>query len=97
VDAVPASLGVLHHLREGRAALLACPRHRKRLPLNVADLGDDNELLALLPCEYVSDAALTRAVGIVGGGVDEIDAAKKGLVQGRGMSSIVDSVAAEAE
>jgi hypothetical protein len=99
MDAVPAPLGVLHHLREGRAALLARPRHRKRLPLHVADLGDDDELLALLACEYVSDAALTRAVGIVGGGVDEIDPAKKCLVQGRGMlgSSIVDSVAAEAE
>jgi hypothetical protein len=86
-------------ISEGRATLLARPRRRKRLLLHVADLGDDDELLALLACEYVSDAALTRAVGIVGGGVDEIDPATKCLVQGRGMlgSSIVDSVAAEAE
>src|SRR6266480_3398222 len=43
--------------------------------------------------------AVPASVGVLGGGVDEIDPATKCLVQGRGMlgSSIVDSVAAEAE
>jgi hypothetical protein len=99
VDAVPASVGVLHHLREGSSALLVRPRHRKRLPLHVADLGDDNELFASMAGEYVSDAGLTRAVGIVGGCVDEIDATKKRPFQGRGVFGglSVDPVAAEAE
>src|SRR2546421_719776 len=75
VDAVPASLGVLHHLREGRAALLARPRRRKRLPLHVADLGDDDELLALLACEYVSDAAHRRLQGRLRAGAGACDGA----------------------
>jgi hypothetical protein len=88
VDAVPASVGVLHHLREGSSALLARTRHRKRLPLHVADLGDDNEFFTSMAGEYVSDAGLTRAVSIVGGRVDEIDATKKRLFQGAACSGV---------
>ena len=99
VDAMPASVGVLHHLREGSSALLARLGHRKRLPLYVADLGDDNDLFATMAGKHVSDAGLTRSVGVVGGRVDEIDAAQKRLFQGRSVlrRPIVDPVAAEAE
>ena len=105
VDAVPAPLRDLDHLGERIAPLLAAHRQVHVLPLDVPDLGNDNDLLPGDPAradqflQNAADAPLARAVGVVGGGVDEIASLEERLLQGLPVlrSLVVDPVGAEPE
>ena len=105
VDAVPALRLVVHHLGERAPGALALLGQGEVLALHVADLRDDDDLLArdAPPPDRVADDAphqpLAAAVGVVRRGVDEVDAARERPLErapvDRGL--VVDAVAAEAE
>ena len=105
VHAVPAIRLVVHHLGKRAAGSLALLGQRHVLPLNVADLRDDDDPLARDPssadrlADDLADQALAAPVGVVRGGVDEVHAARERLLEGAPVDRrpVVDAVAAESQ
>ena len=105
VHAVPAVRLVVHHLGERAAGGLALLGQGEVLPLHVADLRDDDDLLArdAPPPDRVAEDAphqpLAAAVGVVRRGVDEVHAARQRPLERAPVHGglVVDAVAAEAE
>src|SRR5574337_1518907 len=105
MDAVPTAVHIFDHLRERPSRRFPLLRQFQILPLNVADLGDYNDLLAAQfsgphqLAEDGPDTPLAAAIHVVGGGVDQVAALKQRLLQGLVVLAglIVDPVPAEAQ
>ena len=103
--AVPDPVAVLDHLGEGPVLGLPAQGHLEVGALHVADLGDDDDLLAaqaVLPDEvgqHLADERLAPSVRVVGGGIDEVAPGEDGAAQRFAMLRclVVDAVAAEAD
>src|SRR5439155_11864608 len=105
VHAVPHALAVLHHLRERAALRFARAGQLEVGALHVADLADDDDLLTPQPSladevgHHLAHQPLAAAVGVVGGGIDEVAAGEQGPAQRLAVLGrlVVDAVSAEAD